>query len=101
MTKREMFEAIVNGNITEEVIAMAQKELNRGAEARAAKTAEQNETDTAVIDALEQATAYVPASEIAETAGLTVGKVTASLKRLRVAEKVLVIEGKPNTYKLA
>ena len=45
MTKREMFEAIVNGNITEEVIAMCQKELNRGAEQRAAKSAEQAEVE--------------------------------------------------------
>ena len=27
MTRREMFEAIVNGNITEEVVAMAQNEI--------------------------------------------------------------------------
>lgn len=101
MTKREMFEAIVNGNITEEVIAMCQKELNRGAEQRAAKSAEQAEVDAVVLEALGQATEYVSASEIAETAEVSLGKVVASLKRLRVAEKVLVNEGKPNLYKLA
>ncbi len=101
MTKREMFEAIVNGNITEEVIAMCQKELDRGAEARAAKSAEQTAVNEAVAAVLSQTEVPITASEIAASCEYTTGKVVAALKRLKADGKVAVIEGKVNSYKLA
>lgn len=104
MTKREMFEAIVNGNITEEVIAMAQKELDKDSDKLAQKSAEHAVIDAAVLDALKQATELATAKEITATIGskeITQGKVVASLKRLRVAGKVTVTEGKVNSYRLA
>lgn len=101
MTKREMFEAIVNGNITDEVIAMAQKELDRGSEQRAAKSAEHAAVNAAVVAVLEQTEAAVTASEIAGSCDYSLGKVVAALKRLRASGTVTVIEGKVNSYKLA
>jgi predicted Rossmann fold nucleotide-binding protein DprA/Smf involved in DNA uptake len=104
MTKREMFEAIVNGNITEEVIAMAQKELNKDSEKLAQKSAEHAAVDAAVIDALKQATELATAKEITATIGkaeITRGKVVASLTRLSAAGKVTRVEGNVYSYRLA
>ena len=53
MTKREMYEAIVNGNVTEEVVAMAQEaieKLDATNAARRAKVTAKQEANQALVE---------------------------------------------------
>ena len=101
MTNYEFYKAVAENAITEEVIAKAQAYLAKQDEAKTAKSVEQAEVDACVAEALRHAETAVPASEIAVEAGITTGKATAALKRLRAIGAVTVIEGKPNLYRLA
>ena len=101
MTNYEFYKAIAENAITEEVIAKAQAFLAKQDAVKQGKAAEQAEVDEAVLEALSHAEVAVTAAEIGAEAGITTGKATAALKRLRERNAVLVIEGKPNTYKLA
>lgn len=106
MTKREMFEAIVNGNITEEVITMAQNEISKMNERNAkrkstpSKTAIANEPIKAqIVEVLTE----IPqsASEIAEKVGISTQKCSALLRQienLTITELKVKGKGKVKGY---
>ena len=109
MTKREMFEAIVNGNITEEVIAMAQNEIVKMDERNAkrksspSKTAIANEPIKAEI-AKVLTNEPQSASEIAEKVNISVQKCSALLRQiegLAVTEIKVKGKGKVKGYAMA
>ena len=109
MTKREMFEAIVNGNITEEVIAMAQNEIAKMDERNAkrksspSKTAIANEPIKAEI-AKVLTNEPQSASEIAEKVNISVQKCSALLRQiegLAVTEIKVKGKGKVKGYAMA
>ena len=108
MTKREMFEAIVNGNITDEVVAMAKNEITKMDERNAkrkgkpSKNALANEPIKAQI--LEVLT-DVPmvASDVAEKVGISTQKASALLRQidgLTVTEVKVKGKGKVKGYAL-
>lgn len=99
MTKREAFEAVINGEITDEVIEVMEKELAsldkrsaREAEKRAEKAKADEPIVNAIKDALETDT-YKSATEIAEIVGngVTTSKVSAVLRKV---EWVKVLDGR-------
>lgn len=109
MTKREMFEAIVNGNITEEVITMAQNEIVKMDERNAkrknapSKTAIANEPIKAKIKKVLTSEPQT-ASEIAEKVEISTQKCSALLRQidgLTVTEVKVKGKGKVNGYALA
>lgn len=108
MTKREMFEAIVNGNITDEVVTMAKNEITKMDERNAkrkgkpSKNALANEPIKAQI--LEVLT-DVPmvASDVAEKVGISTQKASALLRQidgLTVTEVKVKGKGKVKGYAL-
>ena len=108
MTRREMFEAIVNGNITDEVVTMAQNEIvkmderNAKRKNRPSKNALANEPIKAHI--LEVLTdAPMVASEVAEKVGISTQKASALLRQidgLVVTEVKVKGKGKVKGYAL-
>ena len=109
MTRREMFEAIVNGNVTEEVVAMAQNELVKMDERNAkrkntpSKTAIANEPIKAQIKSILTDEPHT-ASEIANTVGISTQKASALLRQidgLTVTEIKVKGKGKVKGYALA
>lgn len=108
MTRREMFEAIVNGNITDEVVTMAQNEIvkmderNAKRKNRPSKNALANEPIKAHI--LEVLTdAPMVASEVAEKVGISTQKASALLRQidgLIVTEVKVKGKGKVKGYAL-
>lgn len=109
MTKREMFEAIVNGNVTEEVITMAQNEIAKMDERNArrkntpSKTALANEPIKAhIVEVLTDTPQS--ASEIAEKVEISTQKASALLRQidgLTVTEVKIKGRGKVKGYALA
>ena len=109
MTRREMFEAIVNGNVTEEVIAMAQNEIVKMDERNAkrkntpSKTALANEPIKAQI--MEVLTNEpMTASEVAEKVEISTQKASALLRQidgLTITEVKVKGKGKVKGYALA
>ena len=109
MTRREMFEAIVNGNVTEEVVAMAQNEIVKMDERNAkrkntpSKTAIANEPIKAhIVEVLTD----IPqsASEVAEKVEISTQKCSALLRQiegLAVTEIKVKGKGKVKGYALA
>lgn len=109
MTRREMFEAIVNGNITDEVVEMAQNEIVKMDERNAkrkntpSKTALANEPIKAsIVEVL----THEPqsASEIAEKVEISTQKCSALLRQiegLAVTEIKVKGKGKVKGYALA
>lgn len=92
MTKREMFEAIVNGNVTDEVVEMAKAEIEK-MNVRNAKRAERpskkaiaNEPIKAKIADFLADREPTVASEIANALELTVQKVSALCRQMTEAE---------------
>jgi len=87
MTKREMFEAIVNGNVTEEIVAMAKAEIDkmdaRNAKRREtpSKTAKENEPIKEKILEVLTDTPKV-AKEIGELVGISTAKASALLGQM-------------------
>lgn len=109
MTRREMFEAIVNGNVTDEVVAMAQNELVKMDERNArrknkpTKNALANEPIKAQILEVLTDTPMV-ASAVAEAVGITTQKASALLRQidgLTVTEVKVKGRGKVKGYALA
>ena len=109
MTRREMFEAIVNGNVTDEVVAMAQNELVKMDERNArrknkpTKNALANEPIKAQILEVLTDTPMV-ASAVAEAVGITTQKASALLRQidgLTVTEVKVKGKGKVKGYALA
>lgn len=108
MTRREMFEAIVNGNITDEVVTMAQNEIvkmderNAKRKGKLSKNALANEPIKAHI--LEVLTdAPMVASEVAEKVGISTQKASALLRQidgLVVTEVKVKGKGKVKGYAL-
>ena len=108
MTRREMFEAIVNGNITDDVVTMAQNEIvkmderNAKRKNRPSKNALANEPIKAHI--LEVLTdAPMVASEVAEKVGISTQKASALLRQidgLVVTEIKVKGKGKVKGYAL-
>ena len=108
MTRREMFEAIVNGNITDEIVTMAQNEIvkmderNAKRKNRPSKNALANEPIKAHI--LEVLTdAPMVASEVAEKVGISTQKASALLRQidgLVVTEVKVKGKGKVKGYAL-
>lgn len=109
MTRREMFEAIVSGNITDEVVEMAQNEIVKMNERNAkrkntpSKTALANEPIKAsIVEVL----THEPqsASEIAEKVEISTQKCSALLRQiegLAVTEIKVKGKGKVKGYALA
>ena len=109
MTKREMFEAIVNGNINEEIVEMAKAEIVKMDERNAkrknspSKTAIANEPIKAEIVKVLSGEP-IPASEIAEKVGISTQKASALLRQidgLNVTEIKIKGKGKVKGYALA
>ena len=108
MTRREMFEAIVNGNVTEEVVAMAQNEIVKMDERNAkrkntpSKTALANEPIKAhIVEVLTDTPQS--ASEIAEKVEISTQKCSALLRQiegLAVTEIKVKGKGKVKGYAL-
>ena len=109
MTRREMFEAIVNGNVTEEVIEMAKNEIvkmderNAKRASKPSKTAIANEPIKAkIVEVLSETPQS--ASEIAEKVEITVQKCSALLRQidgLSVTELKVKGKGKVKGYALS
>ena len=109
MTKREMFEAIVNGNVTDEVIEMAKNEIVKMDEKNAkrrnspSKTALANEPIKAQIKEI-LTNEPQSASEVAEKVEISVQKASALLRQidgLAVSEIKVKGKGKVKGYALA
>ena len=109
MTKREMFEAIINGNINEEIIEMAKHEIVKMDEKNAkrknspSKTALANEPIKAKI---KEVLTHEPqsASEIAEKVEISTQKASALLRQiegLAISEIKVKGKGKVKGYALA
>lgn len=87
MTNREMFEAIVNGNVTDEVVAKAHEEIEK-LDARNAKrknTPSKKAIENApIIEAIKGVLGEEPltASEIAEKVEISTQKASALLKQV-------------------
>ena len=100
MTRREMFEAIVNGNVTEEVIEMAKNEIvkmderNAKRASKPSKTAIANEPIKAkIVEVLSETPQS--ASEIAEKVEITVQKCSALLRQIEgLSVTKLKVKGK-------
>ncbi len=109
MTRREMFEAIVNGNVTEEVIAMAQNEITKMDERNAKrknspskKSIENEPIKAKIVEVL----THEPqsASEVAEKVEISTQKASALLRQiegLAVSEIKVKGKGKVKGYALA
>lgn len=109
MTRREMFEAIVNHNITDEVVAMAMDELvkmderNARRKGKPSKNALANEPIKAHILEILTDTPMV-ASAVAEEVGISTQKASALLRQidgLVVTEVKVKGKGKVKGYALA
>lgn len=108
MTRREMFEAIVNGNITDEVVEMAQNEIVKMDERNAkrkntpSKTALANEPIKAqIVEVLTNEPQT--ASEIAEKVEISTQKASALLRQIdgvTVTEVKVKGKGKVKGYSL-
>ena len=109
MTKREMFEVIVNGNVTEEVVNMAKNEIiklderNEKRRNTLSKTAKENEP---IKEAILGILTDVPmvASDVAEKVGISTQKASALLRQidgLNVTEVKVKGKGKVKGYALA
>ena len=109
MTKREMFEAIINGNVNAEVIEMAKSEIIKMDEKNAkrknspSKTAIANEPIKAKI---KEVLTHEPqsASEVAEKVEISTQKASALLRQiegLEVSEIKVKGKGKVKGYALA
>ena len=109
MTKREMFEAIINGNVNAEVIEMAKNEIIKMDEKNAkrknspSKTAIANEPIKAKI---KEVLTHEPqsAGEVAEKVEISVQKASALLRQidgLAVSEIKVKGKGKVKGYALA
>jgi len=108
MTRREMFEAIVNGNITDEVVEMAQNEIVKMDERNAkrkntpSKTALANEPIKAQIAEVLTSEPQT-ASEIAEKVEISTQKASALLRQIdgiTVTEVKVKGKGKVKGYSL-
>lgn len=109
MTKREMYEAIINGNVNEEVIEMAKSEIIKMDE----KNAKRKNTPSKVAIANEPIKAKIKeilthepqsASEVAEKVEISVQKASALLRQidgLAVSEIRVKGKGKVKGYALA
>ena len=109
MTKREMFEAIINGNINEEIVEMAKNEIVKMDE----KNAKRKSTPSKVALANEPIKAKIKevltsepqsASEVAEKVEISVQKASALLRQidgLAVSEIKVKGKGKVKGYALA
>lgn len=109
MTKREMYEAIVNGNVTDEVIEMAKNEIVKMDERNArrknqpSKKALENEPIKAkIVEVLGDEP--MSASDVAEKVEISVQKASALLRQidgLNVTEIKVKGKGKVKGYALA
>ena len=109
MTKREMYEAIVNGNVTDEVVEMAKNEIIKMDERNArrknqpSKKALENEPIKAkIVEVLGDEP--MSASDVAEKVDISVQKASALLRQidgLNVTEIKVKGKGKVKGYALA
>lgn len=110
MTRREMFEAIVNGNITDDVVEMAKKEIvkmderNAKRKGKPSKNALANEPiKAAIIDLLRAYDDPVIASTVAKKLEISTQKASALLRQidgLVVTEVKVKGKGKVKGYAL-
>lgn len=109
MTKREMFEMIVNGNVNEEVIEMAKNELvkmdERNARRKNSPSKKSIENEPIKAKILEILTDEpMTASEVAEKVEISVQKASALLRQidgLNVTEVKIKGKGKVKGYSVA
>lgn len=108
MTRREMFEAIVNGNITDEVVTMAKNEITKMDERNAKRKGKPSKNALAnepiKVQILEVLTdTPMVASEVAEKVGISTQKASALLRQidgLTVTEVKVKGKGKVKGYAL-
>lgn len=109
MTKREMFEMIVNGNVNEEVVEMAKNELvkmdERNARRKNSPSKKSIENEPIKAKILEVLTDEpMTASEVAEKVEISVQKASALLRQidgLNVTEVKIKGKGKVKGYSVA
>jgi hypothetical protein len=116
MTKREAFEAVINGTINAEVIEVMEKELanlEKRSVREAEKRAEKAKADAPIVEAIKNALSadtYKSATEIAETVSEVLGEKVTTSKVSAVFRKVDFVkavdgkeigEGNRKMYKLA
>lgn len=109
MTKREMFEMIVNGNVNEEVVEMAKNELvkmdERNARRKNSPSKKSIENEPIKAKILEILTDEpMTASEVAEKVEISVQKASALLRQidgLNVTEVKIKGKGKVKGYSVA
>jgi Fic family protein len=86
MTYREFFNAVINNEITDEVIAMAKAEIvkldNRNEKRRNTLTPEQKENEALKAKMLEGLNGTVIASEVASKYGISTQKASALLRQI-------------------
>ena len=106
MTKRDAFVAVINGEITDEVIEVMEKELaslDKRSAREAEKRAEKAKADEPIVNAIKDALktdTYKSATEIAEIVGnnVTTSKVSAVLRKVdwvKVLDGREIGDGKP------
>lgn len=109
MTKREMFEAIINGNINEEIIEMAKNEIvkmdERNAKRKGAPSKKAIENEP-IKEKIVGVLTHEPqsASEIAEKVEISTQKCSALLRQidgLEVSELKIKGKGKVKGYAVA
>lgn len=109
MTKREMFEAIINGNISEEIIEMAKNEIvkmdERNAKRKSAPSKKSVENEP-IKEKIVEVLTHEPqtASEIAEKVEISTQKCSALLRQidgLAVSEVKVKGKGKVKGYAIA
>ena len=98
MTYREFFNAVINNEITDEVIAMAKAEIvkldNRNEKRRNTLTPEQKENEALKAKMLEGLNGTVTASEVASKYGISTQKASALLRQIVEDGKATVGEVK-------
>lgn len=92
MTKREMFEAIVNGTISDEIVAMAQSEIDKMDARNAKRSASPSKTAVANEPIKEKIVAWLEtlygvdgpkmASEVGEGVGISTSKASSLCRQL-------------------
>ena len=104
MTKREMFEAIVNGNITEEVKVMAQSEIEkmdaRNAKRSSQPSTKQKENEPIKAEILTHIGDGTTAKAIGEAMGISTQKASALCRQLVESGKLTATEEKVEKRKV-
>lgn len=104
MTRREFFEAIVNGTITEEIVAMAQNEIEKMNERNAKRSSKPNkkqiENETIKIEILNCIGDGVTAKSIGEKMDISTQKASALCRQMVEDGRLTATEEKVDKRKV-